>query len=219
MQIDVQGNPDFGNLQVKLAAGERILAESGAMSCMSPNLKVQSRLMGGFISSSFRKMFGGESLFVAEYTAEGDGFVNLSPSVPGTIVQRKMDGYALNLSAGAFLACTPGVDVKTRFRGLGALITGQESFYLQCGGAGDLFFNAYGGVIEKEVSGTLVVDTGHVVGWEPSLDIAVGGMGGVKATLFSGEGLVMNFSGQGKIYLQTRFLSGLAGWLTNYLRA
>ena len=65
--------------------------------------------------------------------------------------------------------------------------------------------------------GELVVDTGHVVAWEPSLSYTIGGMGGLKQTLFSGEGLVMRFSGHGRIYLQTRQMPALAGWLTPYL--
>ena len=84
-------------------------------------------------------------------------------------------------------------------------------------GTGDLFYNSFGGVIEKDVDGELVVDTGHVVAFEPSLSYTIGGMGGIKQTLFSGEGLVMRFSGRGKLVLQTRQLPALAGWLRNYI--
>ena len=63
----------------------------------------------------------------------------------------------------------------------------------------------------------LVVDTGHVVAWESTLDYSIGGMGGLKQTLFSGEGLVMNFTGRGRIWLQTRTLGQTAGWLVPYL--
>ena len=66
------------------------------------------------------------------------------------------------------------------------------------------------------MQGEFVVDTGHVVAWEPSLSYTIGGMGGIKQTLFSGEGLVMRFTGQGKIFLQTRHLPALAGWLTPF---
>ena len=84
---------------------------------------------------------------------------------------------------------------------------------------GDLFFNCYGALVEKEVNGELIVDTGHLVAWEPSLTYRIRGMGGIKQTLFSGEGLTMEFSGTGKVYLQTRYLNETAGWLTPYLRA
>ena len=72
-------------------------------------------------------------------------------------------------------------------------------------------------MIEKDVQGSLTVDTSHVVGWEPTLDYTIGGMGSLKSTFLSGEGLVLKFSGSGKIYLQTRAMGGLAGWLSPYL--
>ena len=73
-------------------------------------------------------------------------------------------------------------------------------------------------IVERDLDGELTVDTGHVVAWEPSLDYSIEGMGGLKQTFFSGEGLVMRFAGAGKIWLQTRTLGETAGWITPYLR-
>ena len=89
---------------------------------------------------------------------------------------------------------------------------------LRIRGQGTVFFNAYGAVVEKQVNGAMVVDTGHLVAFEPTLQYQIRGMGGLKQTLLSGEGLVMKFEGVGKIYLQTRHLSGLVGWLTPFCR-
>ena len=83
-------------------------------------------------------------------------------------------------------------------------------------GTGELFFNSFGSIVEKEIDGSFVVDTSHVVAWEPGLSYSIRGMGGIKSTLLSGEGLVMEFSGSGKLYLQTRTLPGLASWLTPF---
>lgn len=58
------------------------------------------------------------------------------------------------------------------------------------------------------------MDSGHVVAFEPSLNYKISGMGNWKSTMLSGEGLVMTFSGSGKIYLQTRTIDSLASWLT-----
>jgi uncharacterized protein (TIGR00266 family) len=126
-------------------------------------------------------------------------------------------GEPLRLTAGAFLACTENITLKTRFGGLKGIFSGEGAFFLDAVGEGDLFFNAYGAVIEKELDGELVVDTGHLVAWEPSLEYKISGMGGFKQTLFSGEGLVMRFSGRGKIWLQTRTLPHTAGWITPFL--
>ena len=98
MKFEIQGNPDYGDVTVWLAPGECIRTEGGAMTRMSTHLQVRSRLIGGFFRSLFRKMFGGESMVAAEYTAPSEGeavheqsFVAFAPSVPGTVLHRKLN--------------------------------------------------------------------------------------------------------------------------------
>ncbi len=214
MQFDIQGNPDVGELTVKLENDEAVWSEAGAMSRMSAEMDMKTRLVGGFFKALVRKLVGGESLFVGEYRATRPGqSVSFSPSCPGTVLHRKMNGDSLMLTAGAYLASSPGLNFKTKFAGFRGFFSGESPFFIEVSGTGDLFFNAFGAVIEKEIEGAFTVDTGHLVAWEPTLDWKIGGMGGFKQTLFSGEGLVIKFSGQGKVYLQTRQLGGLAGWL------
>jgi len=218
MEFDIAGNPDYGRLEVALAPGEAIQAEAGAMSWMSSGLHVQSRLIGGLLQAAVRRVVGGESLFVGEYSAYGaGGNVAFAPAEPGSVLHRRLEGDSFILTAGSFLACTPGIRLKTRFGGLKAFFSGEGAFFVECSGVGDLFFNAYGGVIEREVDGALVVDTGHLVAWEPSLSYTVGGMGGLKQTFFSGEGLVLRLEGRGKVFLQTRTIPSLAGWVVPFL--
>ena len=118
------------------------------------------------------------------------------------------------------------VDVSTRSRGksgimggIKRLFSGKGAFFIEASGSGEIFFGAYGAVVEKELDGELIVDNGHVLAWENTLDWSLKGAGGLKSTLFSGEGLVMRFSGRGRIWLQTRHLAGTAGWITPFLRA
>lgn len=217
-EVEVMGNPDFGWVQVNLAPGQSIFVEGGAMSTMKGDMEVRSRLLGGFLRALIRKLFGGESMFVGEYSHPTGGWLTVSPSVPGRVVHRAMNGETIYLQAGAFLACTPGVTLRTRFGGLRALFGGEGLFFLVVSGTGDLFFNAHGDVIEKEVTESFVVDTGHVVGWESTLSWTVRRVGGLKSTLFSGEGLVIEFAGRGKVWVQSRTVNGLAGWVTGYLR-
>ncbi len=218
MEFEIAGNPDYGELIVELAPGESVLSESGAMNNMSSTINMNVKLLGGVFSGIIRKFLGGESFFLGQYTAESAGHVAFSPRIPGTVLHRKMQGETWNLTAGSFLACTPEVDIKTVFGGLKAFFSGEGAFVLKCSGQGDLFYNAYGGVIEKQVQGSFTVDTGHVVAWEPSLDYCIRGMGGLKQTLFSGEGLVMNFTGTGKLLVQTRHLGGMVHWLRPFCR-
>ena len=217
MKFDIRGNPDYGQVVVELRPGEKVLAESGAMSRMDSGLELNTRLMGGVLRALSRKVLGGESFFLAEYTGPRGGEIAFSPALPGTVQHYRLSGNRLVLTSGSFLACSEGVDMRTRFGGLKSFFSGEGAFLLEVSGEGDVFCNAYGAVIERDVRGGLTVDTGHVVAWEPSLDYRITGMGGIKSTLFSGEGLVMSFRGDGRIWLQSRTLGQTAGWLIPYL--
>ncbi|MFO7903009.1 MAG: TIGR00266 family protein [Pirellulaceae bacterium] len=219
MKFDISGNPSYGDLTIALATGESVWSEGGAMSRMSGHMELQTKMIGGLLKSVVRRLVGGESLFISEYTAPRMAFVSLAPTHPGCVLHREMKGDSFFLTSGAFLACTPGMSLDTRFGGLRAFFSGEGGFLIEVSGQGDLFYNAYGGVVEKQVDGEFVVDTGHVVAWEPTLSYTIAGMGGMKQTLFSGEGLVMRFSGSGKLILQTRQLPALAGWLRPYCRS
>ena len=69
------------------------------------------------------------------------------------------------------------------------MLSGERSFFIECSGEGDLFFNPFGALIEKDINGSFTVDTGHMVAWEPSLTYSIRGLGGLKSTLLSGEGV------------------------------
>ena len=216
MRLHIGGNPDYGHLRVELGPGEYFLAEGGSMTWMDTGVTVKARLLGGFLRALVRKLTGGESLFVGEYAAPKGGEVVFSPASPGMVVQRTMRGDSITLTGGSFFACTSGIELRTKFGGLRSVFSGEGLFFMECSGTGELFFNSFGSIVEKEIDGSFIVDTSHVVAWEPGLSYSIRGMGGIKSTLLSGEGLVMEFSGKGKLYLQTRTMPGLASWLTPF---
>lgn len=218
MEIRLDGNPDFGEATCSLAPDEVLVCEGGAMTRMSAGMDLNTRAAGGILKSLFRMIGAGESFFLSEYSSGGGGFVTVAPVTPGALVHRKMTGEKLMLSAGSFVAASDGISLETRFGGLKAIFSGEGAFVFEAEGDGDILFNAYGAIVERELDGELTVDTGHVVAWESSLDYSIEGMGGLKQTFFSGEGLVMRFTGTGKIWLQTRTLGETAGWITPYLR-
>ena len=217
MQAELQGNPDFGHIHFKLESGEIVLTESGAMAAMDNNLTLETKMMGGFIPAIMRKLLAGESLLQGQYTAkDAAGRLVVSPSIPGQVLYRKMGERPLFLTAGSFLACTPGVNIGTVFGGIQALFSGEGMFFLKVTGQGDLWYNAYGSVIERELTEELIVDTGQVVGWEDGVTWSLERVGNWMSTFFSGEGLVMRFKGPGKVWLQTRNTSGLVSWIGKY---
>jgi uncharacterized protein (TIGR00266 family) len=219
MQVEVASNPDFGHLAITLDPEQSIICESGAMAAMDSDLDMDTKMMGGFLPALWRKMVAGESLLSGVYTSKRQGSrLWLSPPIPGAIVAYQMDGKTLMLTSGSFLACESGVHLGTKFGGLRAMFSGEGMFFIEASGSGKLWFNSYGSIIEKEVDGDFIVDTGHVVAWEPSLQWTITGMGNLFSTLFSGEGLVIKYSGRGKVWLQSRSMSGLASWLSGYCR-
>ena len=221
MKAELAGNPDFGNVHFVLDSGETVLVESGAMAAMDSDIGVRSRLMGGFVPAMMRKMLAGESLLAGEYMAARAGSrLVVSPAIPGQVVQREIAGERpLYLQAGSFLACTPGVVLNTVFGGIKAIFSGEGMFFLKVTGHGTLWLNAYGSIVEQDLgSSELIVDTGHIVGWEEGVQWEIRGVGGLFSTLFSGEGLVMRFRGPGRVWLQTRSVGGLVGWLSGYCR-
>ena len=218
MNITIDGNPDAAEATISLAAGESFLAESGAMTRMSPSVQIKPRLKGGFLSSLARKALGGESFVMGEFTAQQPGEVSVANTTPGTILHRRLDGESLVVTAGAFLGCSPQINVSTKTHGFRQPFSGQGAFVLECSGRGDLLLASFGSVIEKKVEGNFTVDTGHAVAWASSLDYKIRGMGNLKSTLLSGEGLVMDFSGVGTVWVQTRNLAGFSHWLVPFCK-
>lgn len=216
MEIQLHGNPDFGEAEIHLAAGESILAEAGAMSRMTDGMELTTKLLGGFTQSLLRKFLTQQTMVMGCYTAQQPGYVALAPRHPGTVLEQKVSGAGLILTGGSLLACTDGVQIKPRFGGMRQIFSGEGAFIMECTGAGSVVLAAFGAVIEKQIDEPITVDTGHLVAWEPSLEFRIRGAGGIKQTLLSGEGLTMEFTGSGRLWLQSRNVGGLSNWLRKY---
>ena len=159
-------------------------------------------------------------MFINRFEGSQGGELVLAPSLSGSIIHRRMiaNDPAIVVQTGSYLASTGNIDTKLRWAGLRGLFGGEGLFFLECRGEGDLFLNAYGGIVEIDVDGSYVVDTGHIVAFDESLKFRIRGTGGLKALFLSGEGLVMEFNGRGKLYIQSRNVQGLSSWLSPYLR-
>jgi uncharacterized protein (TIGR00266 family) len=211
-------NPSYTLLRCKLAAGEKLKAEAGAMVYMSPDISIETVFGSGILSAIARKFLGGESLFVNIFTAsQSGGEIGIAPERVGDVQHMKMAGQTIMLQAGSYLCSSPEVTVTPKFGGLRSFFGGEGFFLLEVSGTGDLFFSSYGSIIPIAVSGSYVVDTGHIVAFENSLSYKVKKVGGWKSTFFSGEGLVCEFSGTGKLWIQSRVPDGFISWVTKLL--
>lgn len=217
MKSEIRGRPAFANVRVQLDAGDQVLAEADAMASMSSDIQLRTRWNGGLLPAILRRVFGGESLFINEFTTNGQGELVLTQPFPGDIEALALNETALYLQPGAFIGCERGVALGLGWAGLVSWIGGEGLFRLKVSGRGRVWFGAYGGIFSEEVQDELVVDTGHLVAYEPSVSLRVGLAGGLLSSFFSGEGLVTRVRGPGRVYLQTRSIGGLAAWTNGHL--
>lgn len=211
----LEGQPAFAHLHVDLEPGEAIVAEPDAMASMSADLDLAVRFNGGFFSGLCKKYLGDESLFITEFVNRTGGSrrVTLVQPTPGDLGRVDLDGKSLCLQPGAYLASTPGVKLGLKWAGFASLIGGEGLFKLVVSGTGTVWYGAYGSLAEREVDGEFIVDTSHLVAYDPQLKLKVQLAGGLFGSFFGGEGLVTRVVGRGRIVIQTRSLDGLKNWL------
>lgn len=217
MKYEIQCQPSYSVVEVGLDPGQQVVAEAGAMAWMSSNIKTTTSTRGGVLSGLKRAVLSGESFFQNTYEAEGGpGIVGLAPGRPGDIVPYEMNGDELFLEKGAYLASMPGVHCDAKFQGLKGLFN-EGFFVLRVTGNGTLFFNAYGDIEEVEVNGSYVVDNGYAVAWQPTLEYKLTRARKVRSFLFSDQ-LLLHFTGQGKLWVQSRSPRTLANWVHPFRR-
>lgn len=215
MDIDIQFRPSYSLAVVKLTANERIRTDSGAMVSHSADVEVETKAEGGFLKSLGRAVLGGESFFQNFWKAGPQGGeVTLAPDLPGDVEMITMTGAAMMVQSGSYLASEAGIELSTKFSSK-AFKAGEGVSMLECTGSGKLLVSSYGAIFEKTlVAGEkYIVDTSHVVAFESSMNVEVKSVGGIKSTLLSGEGLVVELSGPGRIYIQTRSPQALINWI------
>ncbi|MBX3426422.1 MAG: TIGR00266 family protein [Pirellulales bacterium] len=217
MQTEIRNRPSFANVLVQLDVGDRIVAEAGAMAMMSGSVAMTTRWSGGPLRAVLKRIFGSESLFVNEFTANGPGELVLTQAVPGDIECLALAGTTLYLQPGAYLASDPDVKLELGWAGWRSFIVGEGLFRLKVSGQGRVWFGAYGGIFSREVDEEYIVDSGHLVAYEPTIQIRVGMAGGLLTSFFSGEGIVTRVRGPGRIYMQSRNFSALAAWTNSHL--
>lgn len=230
MEVNLEARPSYAMAVVKLNKGEKFVSEAGAMVAHTPGLDISTGFQGtggGFLNmvtailaGIARKFLAGESMFVNNFTAKQDGAeVMLAPAMSGDIVEIDLDGSSpVIVQAESFLASEPGVNVGLIFGGIGMLMSGEGAFFLKCTGKGKLLINSYGAIEEVQLGEDgYVADNGHIVGWQGKVTYKMRGAGGLMASMTSGEGMVVEFKGDGKVWLQTRNVPSMVDWISPFL--
>lgn len=208
MKYEIIGTP-FPAVVCTLEQGQKMKCQSGAMSWMSANMKMETT-SGGGIGKVFSRALSGDSLFQNVYYSEnGQGLISFSSSFPGNIIAVQISpGNEIICQKTAFLAATEGVDLSIFFqKKVGAGLFGGEGFIMQkLSGTGIAFLELDGSTIEYQLQENqqMILDTGHLAMMSSTCSIDIKSVGGIKNTILGGEGIFNTVvTGPGKIVLQT----------------
>ena len=228
-QFTVTGEVD-PFLHVSLTQGEKIYCESNSMVMMEDTLDLKGK-MGGWGQAIMRSFANGESLFQQHIEAvRGAGDCLLSPVLTGGMQVLDVGTSSYCLSDGAFVAAETGVSLVSRMEQLsvqGALMSmfGQAGgfFYSEASGFGKLVVSGMGSLftLDVEPNKDVIIDNAHVVAWDSrlqhkvSLGTSQGGglMGRLVNSVTSGEGVVLRFSGKGKVVICSRNKENFIAWM------
>lgn len=202
-------------VELTLNAGESVFSQSGGMIWQTNGINMSTNARGG-LGRSLGRMFTGESIFMANFTAQANGAkIAFGATCPGTIVPVDISRGELIVQKGSFLCAEQSVDIKATFtKKLSAGLFGGEGFILQrLFGSGMAFLEVDGDRVDRVLAPgeTLKVDTGNVVAFETSVSYDIEMVKGLGNIFFGGEGLFLTrLTGPGRVILQTQNFSDFA---------
>ena len=219
LKYEIMKNP-MGLIEFTLNCGEKVTAEAAAMVFMRGDIITETRMRkGGFLKSLKAAALGGESFFVNEFIAqEDDCTLGLTGNMLGDIeVIPVTDEFIVQ--SGAFVGSSGDLTLDTKWQGFTKGIFGSNLFMLKTVGTGDMFVNAWGGIIKKELASgeKMILDNYQLVALSATADYRVTKHGSLKTTLFGGDALVIEIVGPGTVYLQTKNIMEFARALIPFL--
>jgi uncharacterized protein (TIGR00266 family) len=216
MQIDVLYRPAYSLAMLKLAGGEEVKVEAGSMVSMSSGVVLETEATGGLLKSLSRAFLGGESFFQNTFQAPKEGGeITVAPALPGDVLDVDLNGESMMVQSGSYMASELDIELDTRWSGAKTFFASEGAIMLRTRGSGKMVLSAYGAIHEMSLESgqSYTVDTGHLVAFTEGIDFHVRKVGGLKSTLFSGEGLVVDLTGPGRLLLQSRSTDQFLAWL------
>ena len=209
MKTEIMCRPGNAATRVTLAPGETITTEGGAMIAMSGDLQVETSTharggSGGFLKAA-KRLLGGETFFMNHYTAgPNGGELWLAQTLPGDMMDFVLEGQTLIVQAGSFVACSPGIAMDVGWQGFKNFISGESLFWLRISGRGPVVLSSYGAIYPVQIDGEYIVDTGHIVAFEETLNFTLTKAGqSWLGSFLGGEGFVCKFQGRGTVWCQS----------------
>ncbi|XCN75351.1 MAG: TIGR00266 family protein [Candidatus Electrothrix aestuarii] len=208
MDIKIHYRPGCSAALVTLQPGEVLTAEGGAMITMSGDVDITTtthKKESGGIVKALKRMVSGESFFLNHFTAgEKKGKVFLGTALPGDMMAYELDNERLIVQSGSYVASSEGVEIDLGWQGFKSMFSGEGMFWLNISGKGKVLINSFGAIYPVKVKGEYIVDTGHIVAFNETLDFTLTKAGKSWASSFlGGEGLVCKFKGNGTVWCQS----------------
>jgi uncharacterized protein (TIGR00266 family) len=219
MQVEISSGPSFAFGEITLPAGGAVRVEAGAMAMTRGDVSMSTSTQGGFMKG-LRRSFGGESFFVNDFSSRSGGIVAVAAALPGDMTLVPLSGaQTVLVQSGSWIASDPSIEVDAKWGGGRTFFSGEGLVLLRCSGHGDMLVSAYGAIRSATLGAgeTMTLDTGHVVAFDDTVQYSVRKAGSWKSTILGGEGLVTDFTGPGRVWLQTRSSSDLIAWIQSKL--
>ena len=216
MEIEILYRPSYSLGMLTLAGGEEVRVEGGSMVSMSDGVVLETEATGGLLASLGRSLFGGESFFQNTFQAPaGGGRVAVAPALPGDLLALDLSQERVMVQSGSYVASELDIEVETKWSGAKTFFASEGLIMLRTSGTGKMLVSSYGAIHEMTLADgeTHTVDTGHLVAFTEGIGFKVRKVGGLKSTLFSGEGLVVDLTGPGRVLLQSRSTDQFLAWL------
>jgi uncharacterized protein (TIGR00266 family) len=216
MDVEILYRPSYSLGVIRLDGGEQVRVEGGAMVSMSPDITLETAATGGILKSLGRALLGGESFFQNTFLAPaGGGEITVAPALPGDLFTLDLGDESLLVQSGSYVASETGIQVDTKWGGAKTFFASEGLIMLRAQGRGKLVLSSFGAIHEMNLAAgqRQIVDTGHLVAFSEGMGFQVRRIGGMKSTLFSGEGLVVDLSGPGRVLMQTRSSDAFLAWL------
>jgi len=197
----------MGLIEFTLNKDEKVTAEAAAMVYIKGNIKTETKMRkGGFFKSLKAAALGGESFFINEFIAEEDNCkLGITGNMLGDIEVIKVEEEFI-VQSGAYVGSTGELTLDTKWQGFTKGIFGSNLFMLKTVGNGEMFVNAWGGIIQTKLKEgeKMILDNYQLVALSSTANYRVTKHGSFKTTLFGGEALVMEIVGPGTVYFQTK---------------
>ncbi|MDT4937666.1 MAG: hypothetical protein QOG80_1337 [Pseudonocardiales bacterium] len=219
MQVELRHSPSFTVARCVLSPGEPVQVEGGAMIAHSAGVLLEAKAQGGVMAGLKRSVLGGGSFFVTTYTAPPQGgWVDVAGVLPGDTVSIDVTpDTPFFLRRGSWIANSHGVQVDTQWGGMANLFGGEGGFGFRASGQGEALVSIYGAIdiVDLEAGEVITIDTGHVVAYDLATKFQMrrAVQGRSIQSLKSGEGWVFDFTGPGRVLLQTRNPEAFAQWV------